>query len=83
MKVLVSASFVLVRSESVTWVTAQILRAATPARCGVAPGNGGILLAAKMVTCPLLRRSSMIFCCPLPPYRSETETIRDFQEHQR
>ena len=51
-KVLVSASFFLVCSESVTWVTDQSLLAGIQARCDVTPGNGGILVAAKMVTCP-------------------------------
>ena len=51
-KVLVSDSFFPVRSESVTWVTGQILEAAIQARCGVTPGNGEILEAAKLVTCP-------------------------------
>ena len=47
-KVLISVSFFLFCSEYVTWATAQFLLAATQVRCNTTPGNGGILLAAKM-----------------------------------
>ena len=55
--------------ESVTCVTAQILRAATQACCGVTQVTVGIYLAANLVTCPPLRRHSVIFCrLPCSPY---------------
>ena len=55
-------------SESVvTHVTAQVLRAATQARCGVARTTRGNLRAASFVTCPPVRRNIPGFSVLRPP----------------